>query len=226
MLRLGIVTGLRAEAAIARSLSPDVRAGGGLPVGARSAAEALVSENVDALMSFGLAGGLDPALEAGALVVPRRVVSAAGSWVTDAALVERCGGVTCDSLFAGQVIVASVAEKAALRRSTGASAIDLESGEVAAVAARHGLPFVVLRAVCDPADVDLPPAALAALNRAGVIGLGRVLGSVFRHPGQVGRLLGLARDAAAARRTLAGAGRKDFFFEKKKQKTLGLTQIG
>jgi adenosylhomocysteine nucleosidase len=60
-----------------------------------------------------------------------------------------------------------------------------------------------VRAVCDPADRDLPPAALAALNSAGVIGLGRVLASLLRAPRQLPLLLGLARDASAARRTLA-----------------------
>ncbi len=74
---------------------------------------------------------------------------------------------------------------------------------MAAVAALHGLPFVVIRAICDPADRDLPPAALAALNSAGVIGLGRVIASLLRAPRQLPLLLGLARDAGAARQALA-----------------------
>jgi adenosylhomocysteine nucleosidase len=185
-------------------VSKHVMAGGGLPSGAREAAEALAGQGVGALMSFGLAGGLDPALAAGMLVVPRRVVSAAGVWSTDPALTGACGGSTAESIFAGRNIVPTAAEKAALHRLTGAAAIDLESGEVAAAAARHDLPFVVVRAICDPADRDLPPAALAALNSAGAIGLGRVLASLLRAPWQLPLLLALARDAAAARRTLAG----------------------
>jgi len=180
-----------------------VIAGGGLPAGARAAAEALVLHGVSALMSFGLAGGLDPALTPGMLAVPRRVISAAGTWATDRALTETCGGATAEALFAGETIVATATEKAALHAQTGAAAIDLESGEVAAVAARHGLPFVVVRAICDPAGRDLPPAALAALNSAGVIGLGRVLASLLRAPRQLPLLLALARDASAARRALA-----------------------
>jgi adenosylhomocysteine nucleosidase len=197
------VTGLQAEARLALPISKRVIAGGGLPAGARTAAEALAVQGVSALMSFGLAGGLDPALAPGRLVVPRRVVSAAGDWTADPALTEACGGATAEAMFAGETIVATAAEKAALHARTWASAVDLESGEVAAAAARHGVPFVVVRAICDPADRDLPPAALAALDNAGVIGLGRVLASLLRAPRQLPLLLALARDAGVARRALA-----------------------
>jgi adenosylhomocysteine nucleosidase len=184
-------------------MSKHVMAGGGLPAGARVASEALAARGVGALMSFGLAGGLDPAFTPGRLVVPRRVVSAAGDWTADLALTKVCGGVTAEAVFAGETIAGTATEKAALHARTGAAAIDLESGEVAAAAASHGLPFVVVRAICDPADRDLPPAALAALNSAGAIGLGRVLASLLRAPRQLPLLLALARDAGAARRALA-----------------------
>ena len=67
----------------------------------------------------------------------------------------------------------------------------------------HGLPFAVLRVICDPAERDLPPAALAALDASGAIGLARVVRSVIGRPGQLPALLRLAADAAAARRALA-----------------------
>ncbi len=89
-----------------------------------------------------------------------------------------------------------------LRETTGAAAVDLESGAVAGVAARHRLPFAVLRAVCDPSWRSLPAAALVALNRRGTIDGPRVLASIARHPGQLPALLALARDAARARAAL------------------------
>jgi adenosylhomocysteine nucleosidase len=64
------------------------------------------------------------------------------------------------------------------------------------------VPFAVLRAVADPADRDLPPAAVTALSEAGKIKGGKVLGSVLRQPGQIGELVLLARNAAAARSAL------------------------
>ena len=198
-LRLGVVTGLRAEA---RLFGEHARAGGGTGVGASREAENLVRDGATALLSFGLAGGLDPNLAAGSLVVPRHVVSTGACWACDTRLIALLGGATVDALFAGDVVVDTITAKSALYRDIAASAVDLESGAVASVAERAGLPFAVLRAVCDPASRDLPPAALLALDGAGAIGFGRVLASVLRKPAQIPALLALARDAAAARATL------------------------
>lgn len=186
--------------------------GGGTPAGAEAAAERLVAEGARALLSFGLCGGLDPALRPGALVVPTEVVECAvlghanNLYRTDMGLSRAvaAGHEPHGLLCAAGTAVAAASDKAALHRATNAAAVDLESGAVGRVAARHGLSFAVLRAVCDPAERDLPPATLAALDQHGAIGLLRVLGSVAARPGQIPALLALARDAAAARRALIG----------------------
>jgi adenosylhomocysteine nucleosidase len=93
--------------------------------------------------------------------------------------------------------------KRRLRQETGAATLDLESGAVVRVATGHGLAFAALRVICDPAERDLPPAALAALDASGAIALARVARSVIARPGQLPALLRLAADATAARRALA-----------------------
>ena len=206
-MAIGIVVGLEVEARIARRLGL-VEIGGGLPAGAEAAAEALVARGVTGLVSFGLAGGLDPALPAGALVVPAMVIAAGLSYAADPALSARLGGMMPLRALAGTVILADPAAKRAARDATGAAIIDLESGAVARVAARHNLPFAVLRAVCDPAGRALPPLALAALDTGGRIGIARVLASLLRHPWQVPALLGLAGDAMRARAALVAAVRR------------------
>jgi adenosylhomocysteine nucleosidase len=185
-----------------------VAAGGGTPAGAAAAAERLVAQGVTGLVSFGLAGGLDPALRPGAVVVPSVVLAGGVARAVDAGLAERFGGVTGHTMLAGSVVAASAAEKRDLRAATGAHAIDLESGAVADVAAAHGLTFVVVRAVCDPAERDLPPAALIALDPAGGIGIWGVLRSVLAAPWQVPGLLALARDAGQGRRALVAVVRR------------------
>lgn len=200
---LAILVGLQAEARLARRLGAPVEIGGGTAPGATAAAERAVASGATALLSFGLAGGLDPALRPGALVVPE-AVWVDGAWLAaDPGLLRRLGGTTPHRLLGAETVAADAATKRHLWLQTGAAALDLESAAVARTALARGLPFAVLRAVCDPAERDLPPAALAALDAGGAIGLLRVLGSVLARPGQVPALLTLASDAAAARRALA-----------------------
>ena len=58
--RVGVVVGLKAEARIARKLGWDIAIGGGGVVGAAKAVDVLIGRGATALVSFGLAGGLDP----------------------------------------------------------------------------------------------------------------------------------------------------------------------
>lgn len=199
---IGVVVGLTAEARVARSWGVPVVVGGGDAAGAAVTAEGMASL-VRALVSFGLAGGLAPDLRAGDLVVPRRVVDGQEAWDTDAGLNAALGGCTGHVLQGGGAVLATVAQKQAAR-AAGVDAVDLESAAVARVAARHGLPFAVLRAVCDEAGRDLPLAALVALDAEGRIGGLRVLGAVLRRPWEVPSLIGLGRDAARARAALVG----------------------
>ena len=122
--------------------------------------------------------------------------------LADALMAEPFGGLTDHTILGGGDIAADATAKRRLRAATGAQAIDLESSAVAATAAAHGLPFIVVRAICDPEERDLPPAALIALGPSGAIGLWRVLRSVFSDPRQIGDLLALAQDAKLARRAL------------------------
>jgi len=198
---LGVVVGLAAEARIARRLG-EVAIGGGRAEGAEAAAEQLVARGATALLSFGLAGGLDPNLHPGAVIVPVAVLDGGQRYFTDQDLCRALGGSTVHLLLAGDKVVAEAAQKRLLSARTGASAVDLESGAVARVAARHRLPFAVLRAVCDPAQRSLPPAALAGLNSGGAIRVLAVLGSILMRPWQIPALLRLAIDAVRARHAL------------------------
>jgi adenosylhomocysteine nucleosidase len=200
--RPGIVVGLAAEARVAERFGYPVLIGGGTPEGAAAAANRLVAQGVSALVSFGFAGGLDPALRPGTVVIPTSILFEGRAYTADPALADRFGGLTGHRLMAGTAVVAVAGAKRQLFATTQAHAIDLESGRVARVALDHGLPFVAVRAISDAADRDLPPAALLALDKQGGIDLIRVLASLLRQPTQLPALLALAVDAARARRAL------------------------
>jgi adenosylhomocysteine nucleosidase len=198
---LGVVTGLKEEARIAR-LFGDVEVGGGTSWGAEVAAEKLVSRGVTALLSFGLCGALDPTLRAGDIVIPLAVLETGDSYATDGVLAEAAGGWFGGMIVASETIVITPEAKRRLFEHTRAAAVDMESGAVARVAVRHDLPFAVVRAVCDTASLTLPPAAMVALNDEGSLQIWQVLRSLWRRPRQLPDLLRVGRDAAVARRAL------------------------
>ncbi len=200
--RPGFVVGLTAEARIAERFGYPVAAGGGTPEGAADAALQLVEQGVNALVSFGFAGGLDPSLRPGSVVIPVSVLSDGREYIVASDLADRFGGLTGHRLMAGTFVAADAHTKRQLHDSTRAHAIDLESGSVARVAGDHGLPFAAVRAISDSAERDLPPAALLALDQRGGIDMVRILASLFRQPSQFPALLGLAADAARAHRAL------------------------
>jgi adenosylhomocysteine nucleosidase len=199
---IAVVVGMAAEARIARRLGWAVAVGGGTAEGAEPAVERLVNEGARALVSFGLAGGLDPSLRPGALIVPSVVIDDGRRYATDPILSRTLGGMTSHVLLGTGTLVASIADKHRLHSQSAAAVTDMESVAVARIATEHSIPFAVLRAVCDPADRALPPAALAALDARGAIAIGRVLTSIAVDPSQLRALIMLAIDAAAARRSL------------------------
>ncbi len=200
--KIGIVTGLTAEARWLRSAGFMVQVGGGLPEGAARAAEALVRDGAHALISFGLAGGLKPGVAPGSVLVPLAVIEKHQTFPCSYELMEFLGGTTGETILAGHKIAATAHEKALLYRRSHPVAIDLESGAVARVARAHKKAFAVLRAIADPAERDLPPAAMIALKEDGRMDLPKILFSVLGRPRQIGALIALGRDAKAARGAL------------------------
>ncbi len=63
-------------------------------------------------------------------------------------------------------------------------------------------PFLVLRAIADPAHRTLPSAALIPLTVDGAPAFRQVIGEVLRRPRQIGALLGVAREMRLALRAL------------------------
>lgn len=172
---------------------------------------ALAGRTPGAVVSFGLCGGLAPALRPGALVIPERVAEEDGeSWRCDDTLRIRLETLLRDAPFAlhrGTLLacdapVIAARDKAALHEDTGAVAVDTESQVAARAAARFGVPFTVLRAVCDDAARDLPPLATRAIGADGRLDWTAIGAEIGRRPGQLALLPGTALATLRAMRTL------------------------
>lgn len=178
---------------------------------AEDAAWSLVRAGVSGLVSWGTAGGLDPGLEPGTLVVAHVVVEPDGGrlegdpgWARSAidALDPRLARVRSGTVAWCPRILEGPMEKARLARDTGALAVDMESGGIARVARRAGIPFLALRVVLDPASSSVPPAARLALAPDGDLRPGVLTAALLRRPGDLPALVRLGLRFRTARRTL------------------------
>ncbi len=213
-MKVAVITGLEAEARIARRAGLEAAASGGVAARTSALAEKFLAEGAEGLLSFGIAGALAPNLGTGALLLPRLVLDENGMhhavdevWRARVEKMLTAAGQTAKSgvMLGTKEAVASASRKAALFQASGAFAVDLESHLVARAAAAAKRPFLVLRAVADPASRALPPAAVDGLDETGAPALGRVLWSVLRNPTQIPALIRLAGDTRRALFALGSA---------------------
>jgi hopanoid-associated phosphorylase len=208
-----VVTGLEREAASLGAGVVPVISGANCDALRRALAEAAQTP-FSAVVSFGLAGGLDPGLKPGTMIVASAVI--AGSERRECSptlarmLIEGFAGagvVAREGLVAGvEAPVMTPEAKTALFRESGALAVDMESHLAAAFAKRQGLPFAVARAVSDPAKRALPPLAAKAVRPDGSVDIGFILGELRREPRQLAGLIAAGLDSRAAFATLARCG--------------------
>ena len=218
-MKLNVVGVVCALASEARHLGPAdgtlVRVSGMGMAAARRCAQSLVDEGATALVSWGMAGGLDPALPPGTIFLPETVISAEGApLATDGPWRSRLGAavgahhpVSGGRLLTSARAVGSLADKATLFRETGAVAVDMESAAVGEVAQARRLPFLAVRVIVDGAADALPRAVTAAADSEGHLQIWRLLGALARTPGELGPLLRLAGRYRAANRSLAAVAR-------------------
>lgn len=204
------VTGLAVEARLAAGPGVITVMAGGDPTRLRAMLSARVQPDCRAVISIGIAGGLDPVLVPGDVIVATGVAAPgrrhSASLDVAQQLAARLSGhpkrVILADLAGVDAAVLSPMDKHALRRATGALAVDMESHVAAEFAAHHGLPFAAVRVVCDPAHRALPDLIATALRPDGELDLPGVLGGLVRRPMQLFAMPRLARDAAEGFRAL------------------------
>jgi len=200
------VTGLAMEARIAAGPGVEVVCSGCDPARLRVLLDGLAPARYRGVISFGLSGALDPALQPGDIVVATEIKSDAGAWPVAAALsgavTERLRGIgstaTRAALAGVNAPVMEATNKADLWERTGAAAVDMESHVAASFGAAVGLPVCALRVISDPAARNLPPVAARALRADGRVDLAAVFAGLAANPKQIPLLIQAGRDARIA----------------------------
>jgi adenosylhomocysteine nucleosidase len=207
-----IVTGLVQEARIAAGPGMAVICSSSDPQQLRSLLATLDPASFRGVISFGVAGGLDPTLKSGDIVVATEVLAGDARWLAELPLNEeqiasvalKRRRIVRGGLAGVEKVIAARAGKAALWSATGAAAVDMESHIAAAYATEVGLPFAALRVISDPASRALPAIAMSAIKPNGDIDLRKVLRGVARNPLSLRALVSTGIDFNRALRSLRG----------------------
>ena len=204
-----MISGLPRESACFRSIPvPERDFATFAGVGPRRAAEgarAFVARGVQALMSFGVAGGLSPDARAGTMVLATSVVvddehySASSEWsAAIRKVVSEIQPIIEAPLAGADRMIPSPEAKKDLHRETGAVACDMESHAVARVAREADIPFIVIRTISDPVDRHVPKWVLKSLTPEGDVRVAKLLANISIRPWAVPNLVGLSRDSGKA----------------------------
>jgi adenosylhomocysteine nucleosidase len=205
-MSLGIVTGMASEARIFGADALTISTGGD-PGATRAGIAQLIARGADRLVSFGIAGALDPGSKPGDLIIASAVQTTDGvrvpvdqKWLVQ--LSTHLSGARVADVVGRTQIAATAESKAMLHRDTGAACVDQESHWVADAAHANRLPFIVIRAIADRAGDNLPPAVLVGLDAQGNPRTGAVIGALLRNPVQLPGLIRIALQTNRALRSL------------------------
>ena len=180
---------------------------------ARIAARMQVAAGAKALTSVGFAGALRTPLRVGGLLLPREVTDASGRhFAVDARTHERFSRALGQRfqihegvLGSVDYVVDDVSRKSALARSLDADAVDMESAAIARVAHDAGLPFAVLRVICDGPQQGVARCAEGAVDAHGRILVARLATGLALRPWELWSLLRLGAGTFRATRVLERA---------------------
>jgi hopanoid-associated phosphorylase len=195
---LGILCGLESEAKIARRIKgARVACAAARPGKARVLARDLVRDGATRLVSFGVAGGLMPGQAIGTLVIGSQVKAANGLWHCDSAwnhtLAQKLPHALHGVVWGSETLVPTAADKHALYKEYNCMIVDMESQCAAEVASEAQIPFTVLRAVCDTANMNVPPVVMAAIGENGRADVRRALGHLATRPREISDLFHVMR---------------------------------
>src|SRR6185437_2325664 len=161
----------------------------------------LSSSRLEAVVSTGWCGALDPELRESQIVVATQVLDVSTNETFDCAPIE-ADGEFISGVIASQNSIANGANEKERLRTLGAVAIDMEAAGAAARAKRAGLPFYCIKVVSDRADESFPFDLNKFRTSEGRIARGKIVVQALAHPKRLPVLFQLKRRTAAAARAL------------------------
>jgi len=206
-----VVSGMTGEGKIAAGTNVLSVLSGGDPVALGASLKNIDPTTIRAVVSFGVAGGLAPALNPADIVVASAIKDASGAvYPADPQLLQQIeSSLQTHNIifheggdFGSAAAVLDANAKQSLGAQTNTQSVDMESQVAAAWAEANHLPFAMLRTISDPQPLTVPAIALTALNPDGSINYDAVMDDISKHPGDLQPLLQLSKDTQAALKQL------------------------
>lgn len=158
-----------------------------------------LSENPPALvLTCGFAGALNPELELCDVVFDADADAGISS------LLQESGAVPAKFHCAPRVAT-TVAEKTALRQSTGADVVEMESGVIREICRQKKIPSATIRVISDAAYDDLPLDFNALMTADDTLSFSKLALALIKSPGKTPQLMQLQKHTHAAAQELAQA---------------------
>jgi adenosylhomocysteine nucleosidase len=212
-MKLGVLTGLAREVNCLPKPSTEmlIACAGAMPDQAEHLSKRFIDQGCMALLSFGIAGALDPDVQVGDTVVSTGVINAKGDVLfTDNSWLQRVIVLLDQSLspvhkgliYGTDKIISTPQLKSKVYASSKAICVDMETHRMALVSSRASVPFLAIRVISDNTSSTIPSAALGVIGKNGKPLIGRVIRGLLRHPNQVTALMALSRDMETSLKTL------------------------
>ncbi len=161
----------------------------------------LSASKLEAIVSTGLCGALDPGLRFGQIVVGTEVIDLQTKEAFDCAKLPPSGE-AASGLIVSQDRIANNAEEKQGLRAGEEIAVEMEAAAIAARAKRAALPFFCIKVVSDQADESFGLDLNRMRSTDGHIARGKISFYALTHPRVVPELLRLQRRAKEAARAL------------------------
>jgi len=148
------------------------------------------------VLTCGFAGALDPRLKIGDVVFEIDAESRLAPTLREA-------GAAPAKLQCATRVATTVAEKTALRKSTGADVVEMESAYIRQICREKKIPSATLRAISDSALDDLPLDFNELMDENQTLSFSKLSLALMKSPGKIPQLMQLQKNTRLAAQNLA-----------------------
>lgn len=191
--KVGFVTGINSEAKILESSNAIVFCSNMMPRNVVSGTKKLISQGADLIISFGLAGALDPGLKSGSIIISTQVLTPSYKKISCNPslgikifnLKKSKSGVYFRPIVGSNYPITSATEKKKIFKNSKAAAVDMETHIAAQIAQKQRVPFLAIRSICDTANQNLPDFVATIIKNQKKLNILQVLRLIVSRPSEL-----------------------------------------